>query len=281
MRKRKVKNTGPICDHNHNEEIITNDLQKAEHFNDFFVNINEDLTKQLDPLDFSSLNTFITRVTPTRDNTYMSWDLVKEKLMKAANPKKATGPDHVSPRDLSIIGDPVIHSLLPMFMKSVRDASFPSSWKLSRVSPIFKKGSPTDVNNYRPISLLSIPGKILEDVVCDTLNNHMDTQGLLCHKQWGFGKNYSTESLLLHLTETWRNALDKDLKVGVLFIDFRKAFDTVNHTILLEKLKAIGVSGDLLSWLDDYMSARKQLSNYQNISPSPKQLRIEFPKAQY
>ena len=59
----------------------------------------------------------------------------------------------------------------------------------------------------------------------------MDTQGLLCNNQWGFRKNYSTESLLLHLTETWRNALDKGLKVGVLFIDFRKAFDTVNHTI--------------------------------------------------
>jgi len=267
LRKHKVKNIGPICDHNHNEEIITHDLQKAEYFNDFFVNVSEDLTKQLDPLDFSSLNTFITRVTPTRDNTYMNWDLLKNKLIKAANPKKATGPDHVSPRDLSLIGDPVIHSLLPIFMKSVRDASFPSSWKLSRVNPIFKKGSPTDVNNYRPISLLSIPGKILEDVVCDTLNNHMDTQGLLCHKQWGFRKNYSTESLLLHLTETWRNALDKGLKVGVLFIDFRKAFDTVNHTILLEKPKAIGVSGDLLSWLDDYMSARKQfvqLSEFQS-----------------
>ena len=86
----------------------------------------------------------------------------------------------------------------------------------------------------------------------------MDTQGLLCHKQWGFRKNYSTESLLLHLTETWRNALDKGLNLGVLFIDFRKVFDTVNYTILLGKLKAIGVSGDWLSWLDDYMSARKQ-----------------------
>ena len=197
----------------------------------------------------------------------MTWDLVKNKLIKAANPNKATGPDHLSPRDLSLIGDPVIHSLLPILMKSVGDASFLSSWKLSRVNPIFKKGSPTDVNNYRPISLLSIPGKILEDVVCDALNSHMDIHGLLCHKQWGFRKNYSTESLLLHLTEAWRNALDKGPKVGVLFIDFRKAFDTVNHTILLEKLKAIGVSGDLLSWLDDYLSARKQfvqLSGFQS-----------------
>ena len=96
----------------------------------------------------------------------------------------------------------------------------------------------------RTLLFREVHGKILEDVVCDNLNNHMDTQGLLCHKQWGFRKNYSTESLLLHLTETWRNALDKGLNVGVLFIDFRKFFDTVNYTILLGKLKAIGVSGD-------------------------------------
>ena len=139
------------------------------------------LTKIL-PLALSSLNTFITRVTPTKYNIDMSWELVKHKLIKAANPKKATGPDHVSPRDLSLIGDSVIHSLLLIFRKSVSDASFPSSWKLSRVNPIFKKGSSTDVNNYKPISLISIPGKILEDVVSDTLNNHMESQGLLSHK---------------------------------------------------------------------------------------------------
>lgn len=84
---------------------------------------------------------------------------------------------------------------------------------------------------------------------------------------------YSTERLLLHLTE-------KGLNVGVLFIDFQKTFDTVNNTILLEKLKAIGISGDLRSWLDDYMSAhaRKQLSKYQDISLSPKPSHMEFPR---
>lgn len=106
------------------EEIITHGLKKAEYFNDFFVNISKDLTMQLDPLDLSSLNTFITRVTPIKNNIDLSWELVKNKLTKAANPKKATSPDHVSPRDLSLIGDSIIHSLLPIFKKSVSDASF-------------------------------------------------------------------------------------------------------------------------------------------------------------
>ena len=167
LRKHKAKNIGPIS--GPNEEIITHNLTKAEYFNDYFINISENLTKQPDPQESSTLNNFINRITPTKENVDFRWDLIKDKIKKAANPKKVTGPDNVSPRDLSLIGDSATHSLLPIFYKSVNeyDSSFPSTWKLSRVNPIFKKGSPTDVNNYRPISLLSIPRKILKDVVCD------------------------------------------------------------------------------------------------------------------
>ena len=150
--------------------------------------------------------------------------------------------------------------------------------KMSRANPIFKEGSLTDINNYRPISLVSIPGKILEDVVCDTLNNHLETHDLLSPRQRGFRKNYSTESLLLHLTETWRCALDNGLKVGVLFIEFRKAFDTVNHTILLEKLKAIGISGNLFSWLADYMSMRQQFVQISGNRSEPATVRFGVPQ---
>lgn len=112
---------------------------KAEYFNNYFVNISENLTKQLDPLDFSSLNTFITRITPTKDNIHISWELVKDKLMKAANPKKATGPGNVSRRDLSLVGDSAIQSLLPIFKKNLSNSTFPLNWKLSHVNPIFKE----------------------------------------------------------------------------------------------------------------------------------------------
>lgn len=115
-----------------------------------------------------------------------------------------------------------------------------------------------DPNNYRPISLLSTPGKLLEKVVCNSFDDHMLSNGILTDRQWGFRRGYSTESLLLHLTESWVSALDRGHKVGVLFIDFRKAFDCVDHIILSEKLKAVGLAGDMWKWINDYLSGRMQ-----------------------
>ncbi|PFX27068.1 RNA-directed DNA polymerase from mobile element jockey [Stylophora pistillata] len=218
----------------------------------------ENLTNNLEPLDCSLLLKFIYRVTPTTSSIDINWDEVKSKVNKAANPRKASGRDLVLAKDLKLLGDPVVHNLLPLFKKSFDDATFPSDWKLSRVNPIFKNGRPTDVNNFRPISLLNIPGKILEDIVSTSLDLHIKSLGLLSDNQWGFRENYSTEGLLLHLTETWKEALDNGLRVGIVFIDFRKAFDSVNHTILQEKLKAMGIAGNFLSWFCSYLSNRRQ-----------------------
>ena len=118
----------------------------------------------------------------------------------------------------------------------------------------------------------------MEDVISNTLDKHIDSQGLLSHKQWGFRKNYSTEGLLLYLTETWKEALDQGLKVGVLFIDFRKAFDSVNHVILREKLKAVGVSGNLLSWFADYLSDRYQFVQISEKKSEPKLVKYGVPQ---
>ena len=111
-----------------------------------------------------------------------------------------------------------------------------------------------DVNNYTPISLLNISSKILERVVCRSFGNHLTSHSLLSDRQWGFRKGHSTESLLLHLTEMWKEALDDGLKVGVLFSDFRKVFDCVDHVVLGEKLKALGVSEDMWIWRMDYLA---------------------------
>ena len=226
LRKNKVTNFGPAMDYN-NKKLLTDDLMKTEHVNDFFMNVTKNLTTQLNPLDKSTLSIFVTRITPTKDCTDIDWELVMRNIQKASNPKKATGPDLVSPRDLFLVcSELVTYSLLPLYKNSLTSASYPDDWKLSRVTPVFKKGKPCDVNNYRPISLLSIPGKILEAVVCNYVNNHLQSHDLLSHNQWGFRKNRSTKGLFLHVTETWKSALDQGLVVGVLFVDFRKAFNS-------------------------------------------------------
>ena len=255
-------------------KLLTDDLMKADHFNEFFINVTESLTTKLNPLDKSTLSTFVTRITPTKDCTDFNWELVKSNTQKALNPKKATGPDLVSPRDLFLVSSELVtHSLLPLYKNSLISASFPCDRKLSRVTPVFKKGKPCDVNNYRPISLLSIPGKILEAVVCNSINDHLQSP-----QQWGFRKNRATEVLLLHMTETWKSALDQSLVVGVLFVDFGKAFDSVNHSILLEKLKATGISGSLFSWLANYLSNRNQFVQISGTKSALQPVKYGVPK---
>ena len=106
----------------------------------------------------------------------------------------------------------------------------------------------------------------------------MLSNDILTDRQWGFRKGYSTESLLLHLTESWRSALDRGHKVGVLFIDFRKAFDCVDHTILAEKLKAVGLAGDMWNWINDYLSNRMQGTSVNNSRSDRKSIRVGVPQ---
>ena len=126
---------------------------------------------------------------------------------------------------------------------------------------MFKKDDPTDKSNYRPISLLSVPSKILESCISDKVLKHVTECDLLTEKQWAYRKGHSTELLLVHLTESWRQAIDNNLVVATAFIDFRKAFDCVSHRTLLLKLKIkFGIEGNLLSWLTDYLHHRTQVT---------------------
>lgn len=124
------------------------------------------------------------------------------------------------------------------------------------------------MSNFRPISLLSIPGKIREDIISNSIDNHIEAQNLLSDNQWGFRKNHSTEGLLLHLTDTWKWALDNNLKVGVLFIDF----------ILLQKLKAVGILGYLLSWMGNYLLNRNQFVQVNEVKSDTSSIKFGVPQ---
>ena len=100
----------------------------------------------------------------------------------------------------------------------------------------------------------------MESVVASTITTHISDHNLSHPHQWAYKKGYSTELLLVKMIEDWKMALDKNLVVGIVFVDFRKAFDSISHHILLHKLQASGIAGDLWSWIKDYLSDRSQVT---------------------
>ena len=119
---------------------------------------------------------------------------------------------------------------------------------------IYNKGDASDRGNYRRMFI--VPSKILEAIVCEGLDEFISDTGLLSNTQWGFRAGRSTEGLLIHPTETWKQALDHRQVGG----HFQKAVDTVSHTILRYKLEAIGITRDLLNWMISYLTNRKQFA---------------------
>ena len=152
-----------------------------------------------------------------------------------------------------------LHCVYQIANRSINDCKFPNQWKIARVNCIHKKGNTLDCGNYRPISLLSIPSKLLESVENGSqLDFFLHDFQLTTNSQWGFTKGKSTELLLLNMTENWRSALNQDKSIGIIFLDFQKAFDCVSHQILPQKLRASVICNETYKWIIDYLSNRQQ-----------------------
>ena len=140
----------------------------------------------------------------------------------------------------------------------------PDSFKTARVLPVFKKGSETSPNNYRPISLLSIFNRILERLMHKRLINFIDKYNILFNKQFGFRSGHSTDHAILCVLDKIQSAVESGLFSCGVFLDLSKAFDTVNHSILLDKLEHYGIRGIAKEWFSSYLRNRKQFVSINN-----------------
>ena len=172
------------------------------------------------------------------------------------DPTKAHGPDGFPSRILKECAYQLAPSLLYLFTKSLRLSQIPAEWKLANIIPLHKKGAKDHVENYRSISLLSIISKTLERCVLNQLSNRLQTE--IHSAQYGFVSGRSSTAQLLSTLQTIGKNLDKGLQTDVVFMDISKAFDTVNHNRLLQKLRDFGLSGSLLLWFKNYLSGRFQ-----------------------
>ena len=148
--------------------------------------------------------------------------------------------------------------------RSLTDSTVPSKLKIAKVLPLFKSGTKTSMDNYRLISILPTFSKILERVVYEELSNYLESNDLMTLSQYGFRRRNNTELAVTFFTDRIRLAMDKGKLTGAVFIDLQKAFDTVEHSVLLSKLPFYGVAGNELIWFKSYLSERFQCAHYDN-----------------
>ena len=214
-------------------------------------------------------------------NSYSFLIVSENKVLKYLNSlgiNKATGLDGIPSRVVRdgalIIDCPLTH----VINLSLNQGVVPDDLKSARVVPLFKKNDKTEVGNYRPVSTLTIISKVFERFVYDQFESYLDQKKLLYTFQSGFRSRYSTDTCLTHLTDFIKFQMDQGHFVGMVLLDLQKAFDTVDHGILLMKLKALGLSQDVSRWFQSYLSDRQQLVDVSGTLSSHANISYGFPQ---
>ena len=247
----KVKpSIGPLK--NEQGEIVVDNQNMAEILNDFFTTVFtvEDVT------NIPKVEALFTGDMPL---TTMFFDRkpIAEKL-KALKPNSAPGPDKIHPQFLNKCADELAIPLQIIFNKSITSGDVPSDWRVANITPIFKKGSKASPNNYRPVSLTSVVCKVFESLIKDIISGFLKANKLLFRSQHGFIEGRSVVTNLLTYLEHLTKSIDNGIPVDVIYLDFAKAFDKVPIERLLAKCEGLGIRGQFLNWIRNWLTDRKQ-----------------------
>lgn len=241
-----------------NGRLITDPKQKAEELNSQFYSAFSDGTAY-------SAEEFRSKCTlPDERDNYQDMAEINIttpgvlKLLANLNPTKAAGPDGISPRVLKELATEIAPILTTIYTSSLQSGQVPADWREALVTPVFKKGEHYNASNYRPISLTSIPCKIMEHILVSNIMSHLETNNILSPQQHGFRKHHSCETQLLEFTEETTAAMEKGISSDVIIMDFAKAFDRVNHSLLCHKLDHYGIRNNTNIWIANFLLNRRQ-----------------------
>ena len=268
----KEQNTIPVL--SHNGSSAHNDNDKANMLNNFFSQCFNTKLHPLTPLD---CHRFTTSGECPKNILCTEEEIIH--LLQNIDVSKSSGPDRISCRMLKVTAHSIAPSITKLFNMSMTLGCFPQTWKLSNVVPIPKSANNTSPTNYRPISLLSVLSKLLERHMYSQITSHLETHHPLSTSQWGFQSGRSTVNARLETTHNWFQFMDtgKEVgaarletthnwfqfmdtgkEVGAVFFDLQKAFDSVPHHALLDKLRDLQLNEFILKWICDYLTQRKQ-----------------------
>ena len=231
----KTKSNKQITSLNINNQIETNPKTISDAFNKFFSTIAKDIDNKIIPtnkthkdyLNVSIVNSFF--LTPVNHKEL-------ESLIKEMNTSKSVGPYSIPTNILKLSCSVLSKPLVKLINFSFSEGTFPNLLKFANVIPVFKNGDNLDYNNYRPISLISNIGKLIEKIVHKRLYSFLEKNSLLFKQQYGFRNKLSTNHTLIDITNRIQEACDNGQYARGIYVDFKKAFDKVNHNILLNKL---------------------------------------------
>ena len=237
----------------------------SNHFNKFFSTIAQQIEGKIVKTN-KHFSDFLSE--PLQSNFFLTPTLPDEiqEIIKSLNSKKATGPNSIPTKILKVFSKTISIPLANLINLSFECGIFPMSLKVASVTPIHEKGGSLDCNNYRPVSLISNLSKLIEKLVHNRLYNFLEKHKLLYEHQYGFQKKHSTNHALIDITEKIRSALDQNIFACGVFIDLQKAFDTVNHDILLHKLDHYGIRGLPNKWFQSFLSGRSQYTTIKDKS---------------
>ena len=256
---------------NVNGESITEDAKIANSFNDFFAEIPSEYHKNLPHIPEQErakrCTNFLSSAsdpTQTRNNSSNSMFLHPtgpeeiQKIINSFDNKSSTGLDGVSPKVLKFFPPNIVFCFSHIFNLSLSQGKLIESFKKAKVIPVHKKNDKSSTNNYRPISLLPVASKILEKLMHSRLHDFLNRKHFFYDNQFGFRPRHSTAHAATVLVDKVTEALNKNLKVAAVFLDMSKAFDCVDHHVLLTKLYNSGIRGVAFQWFKNYLTGRSQ-----------------------